>query len=94
MSSLEAEIEKELEERKGKLKGSLAKLRYGVRNKNFLFETCVFISLTFFYLVKVQLLVYQLRNDSDYIIPRIHLDYIKRFQLYTFPSLWNNLPFH
>jgi len=32
MSSLEAEIEKELEERKGKLKGSLAKLRYLLRN--------------------------------------------------------------
>ena len=37
---------------------------------------------------------YQLRYDSDYIIPRIHLDYIKRFPLYTFPSLWNNLPVH
>ena len=34
---------------------------------------------------------YQLRNDSDYIIPRIHLNYIKHFPLYMFLLLFNFL---
>ena len=34
---------------------------------------------------------YQLRNNEDFLIPRINLESIKRFPFYKYPTLWNDL---
>ena len=34
---------------------------------------------------------YQLRNNEDFLIPRINLESLKRFPFYKYPTLWNDL---
>ena len=34
---------------------------------------------------------YQLRNNEDFLIPRINLESLKRFSFYKYPTLWNDL---
>jgi len=34
---------------------------------------------------------YLLRNNDDYLIPRIHTDFLRRFPLVSFPLAWNTL---
>ena len=34
---------------------------------------------------------YQLRNNEDFLIPRINLESLKRFPFYKYTTLWNDL---
>ena len=35
--------------------------------------------------------IYNLRNQNEYIVPRVDSEILRRFPFYTFPKLWNDL---
>ena len=34
---------------------------------------------------------YELRNNDEYTLPDVRIEYFKRFPLYSFPQAWNTL---
>ena len=35
---------------------------------------------------------YSLRNNNDFSVPKIRLEFLKRFPFYSFPKSWNLMP--